>query len=459
MNSYGKGGDVSIERTFLKIKRLYEGNTMKKLFFILMLSVLMVGLPTIAQDGANCDIDAPAEQTEINMIGWSFAITDFYAEELQACNDVDNLVVNANLLASTDALEQVRLALSTGGDSPFEIVHGANGEVGDWGSQGWLLPLNDLIEQYREEYNLDDIPETVWEVGTLDGNIYGIPIVSNTLHTIYRTDVFEELGLVPPETYEDVINICNEIGIDNTDWDMPFYIDLSRPRGWELEFFMVLRALGGDYLDENNMPIFNDEEGLEAVELMVEVAEACIGPDGFALSLNDAEVGMQLGTIPSTKIWASRAANMSDPERTDPELLDFISYAPAPRVTEDGPRAGSAWNDFYFIPANVTVDPELIFQVIMEAVDMESQQRAAAIGSPTRVSSSDFGGSYLPAANQTIAEGIGNYDKNPAINIVIAKLSEFLPLVATGDLTPQEALDAAADAYIEEATAQGYITN
>ena len=431
---------------------------MKKLLAVLVLMLVMVGFPTIAQDEASCNIDPPAENTEINMIGWSFAITDFYAEELQACNEVDNLVVNANLLASTDALEQVRLALSTGGDSPFEIVHGANGEVGDWGSQGWLLPLNDLIDQYREEYNLDDIPETVWEVGTLDGNIYGIPIVSNTLHTIYRTDVFEEMGLTPPETYEDVVNICNEIGIDNRDWDMPFYIDLSRPRGWELEFFMVLRAMGGDYLDENNMPIFNGEEGLQSVELMVEVADACIGPDGFTLGLNEAEVGMQLGTIPSTKIWASRAANMSDPERTAPELMDLISYAPAPRVTEDGPRAGSAWNDFYFIPATVTVDPELIFQVIMEAIDTESQQRAAEVGSPTRISSADFGGPYLPAANQTIAEGIGNYDKNPAINIVIAKLSEFLPLVSTGDLTPQEALDSAADAYIEEATAQGFIT-
>ena len=383
----------------------------------------------------------------------------FYAEELDACNEVDNLVVNTNLLASTDALEQVRLALSTGGESPFQIVHGANGEVGDWGAQGWLMPLNDLIEQYWDEYDLGDIPETVWEVGTFEGNIYGVPIVSNTLHTIYRVDVLEELELDPPETYEDVIALCEAIGIDNTDWDMPYYMDLSRPRGWELEFFMVLRALGGDYLDENNMPIFNGDEGIEAVELMVRVADACIGETGFTFGLNEGEVGLQLGTIPATKIWASRAANMSDPERTLPELFDLIAYAPAPRVTEDGPRAGSAWNDFYFIPATNTVDPEIVFQVIMEAVDAESQQRAAAVGSPTRTSAAEFGGPYLPAANTTIAEGIGNYDKNPAVNIVITKLGEFLPLVGTGDLTPQEALDMAAEAYVEEATAQGFIAD
>ena len=58
---------------------------------------------------------------------------------------------------------------------------------------------------------------------------------------------------------------------------------------------------------------------------------------------------------------------------------------------------------------------------------------------------------------KTIAEGIGIYDKDPAVGIVRAKLGEFLPLVGTGEMTAQEALDAAAAAYVEEATAQGYI--
>ena len=171
-------------------------------------------------DPAACHVDAPAEAVEINMIGWSFPITDFYAEELEKCNEVENLTVNTNLLAGADAQEQVRLALSAGGDSPFDIVHGANGQVAEWGAPGWLMPLNDLVDKYRDEYNLDDIPQTVWDGVTLDGNIYGIPMVGNTLHTIYRQDVFDELGLEVPETYADVIEICNTIGLDNPDWDV-----------------------------------------------------------------------------------------------------------------------------------------------------------------------------------------------------------------------------------------------
>jgi len=75
----------------------------------------------------------------------------------------------------------------------------------------------------------------------------------------------------------------------------------------------------------------------------------------------------------------------------------------------------------------------------------------------TRLAVNEYGGPYLTAANQTIAEGIGIYDKDQAVGIVRAKLGEFLPLVGTGEMTPQEALDAAAEAYTEEAKAQGFI--
>jgi len=406
-------------------------------------------------DPTECNLDPPAEPVEINMIGWSFPITDYYADELKKCDKVENLTVNTNLLSSSDAQEQVRLALSSGGDSPYDIVHSANAGVAEWAAVGWMMPLNDLIDKYRDEYNLDDIPQAAWDGATIDGQIYGVPIVGNTLHLIYRQDIFDDMGIAVPDTYDDVIAMCNTIGLDNPDYDMPFTINLSAGWAWEIEFFQMLRAYGGDYIDENNNATFNGEEGVKAVNKLIEIADACMGPDGYSFSLNDQEVAVQLGTLPATNMWASRAANMSDPDRTD--LVDVISYAPAPRATADGPRAGSAWNDFYMIPATTTNDPDLIFRIIMEAADARSQKDAAKVGMATRLSAAEFGGPYMPAANQTITEGIGSYDKKPAIGIVRAKMGEFLPLVGTGEMTAQEALDAAAEAYTEEAKAQGYI--
>ncbi|NQS91092.1 MAG: extracellular solute-binding protein, partial [Chloroflexi bacterium] len=405
-------------------------------------------------DPTECNLDAPAEEVEINMIGWSFPITDFYAEEVAKCDKVENLTVNTNLLANDDAREQVRLALSAGGDSPYDIVHGANSQVGAWAGVGWMMPLNDLVDKYWDEYNLGDIPEKAWEGATIDGQIYGVPIVGNTLHLMYNQDIFDEFGIDVPDTYDEVIDACNTIGLDNPDYDVPFTITLSAGWAWEIEFFQMLRAYGGDYLNEDSTAAFNSEAGVNAANKIAEVADACMGDVGYSMGNNDIEVAVQLGTLPFTNLWASRGANMEDPDRTD--LVGVIKFAPAPRATVDGPRAGSAWNDYYMIPANTTNDPDLIFRIIMEAADERSQRDAAELGMTTRLAVAEYGGGYLPAASQTIAEGIGIYSTNPANGIAVSKLSEFLPLVGNGEMTAEEALNAAAEAYNQEATDQGY---
>ena len=406
-------------------------------------------------DPTECNLDAPSEEVEINMIGWTFPITDFYADELAKCDKVENLTVNTNLLANDAAREQVLLALSAGGDSPYDIVHGANGQVGEWAGVGWMLPLNDLVDKYWDEYNLGDIPEKAWEGATIDGQIYGVPIVGNTLHLHYNQDIFDEFGIDVPDTYDEVIEACNTIGLDNPDYDVPFTITLSAGWAWEIEFFGMLRAFGGNYLNEDSTAAFNSEAGVNAVNKIAEVADACMGPVGYSMGNDAIEVAVQLGALPFTNLWASRGANMEDPDRTD--LVGVIKFAPAPRATVDGPRAGSAWNDYYFIPANVTNDPDLIFRIIMEAADERSQRDAAELGMTTRLAVAEYGGGYLPAASQTIAEGIGIYSTNPANGIARSKLGEFLPLVGSGEMTAEEALNAAAEAYNLEATEQGYI--
>jgi sorbitol/mannitol transport system substrate-binding protein len=405
---------------------------------------------------ANCNITAPAEPTTVNMIGWAFPITEFYAGELEKCNEVENLQVNTQLLDSSSAQEQVRLALSGGGKSPYAIVHGANAQLVEWGSQGWMMPLNDLVEKYWDEYDLGDIPQTAWDGATFDGKIYGIPMVANTLHLMYRGDLFEQYGIAVPETYDDVMAACDVLW-DDASIDVPFTINLHAGWAWEIEFFHFLRSFGGDYLNDDNTPAFNGPEGVAALTKMKEVADRCMGPEGITYSVDDVEIGLETGRLAAANLWASRAANMDDPDKSD--FVGVIQFAPAPRPNPDGPRGGSSWNDYYMIPATTDVDPELAFQVIMEAVDLESQTQAAEFGIVTRnkVAEAGVGGRYLPAAMQTIAEGVGIYEPNPAIALVRSALGNNLPLVGTGEMTPEEALNKAAEDYLSEARDQGFV--
>lgn len=429
---------------------------MKKLRVLLIVLALAFGVTSFAQSG-ECNVPAPATPTQINMIGWTFPILDFYAAELAKCSSVENLTVNVQLLASADAQSEMRLAAGSQGASPYDIIHGSNAFIGEMASLGWLLPLNDLIEQFSEEYDLNDIDAANFAAASQNGIIYGIPIVVNTQHFYYNTEILEAAGIEPPQTYTEVIAACEAMDTRALDIDFAFAMVLSAGWAWQLEWVNMFNAFGGELLDADNMPIFNNEVGVESLELMIDLVNACMGEDGLTLSTDDLQAGLANGSIAMGHMWASRAAMMDDEELSD--VVGKIEFAPALFPTADQTiRAAIAWGDFLAIPATSAVDPELAFRIIMEAADLESQIAATAFGLVPRSSADAFAPRYSAAALQTIAEG-GPATSNPAQAILNAALGQFLPRVVLGELTAQEALDAAAALYIEEATAQGFISN
>jgi multiple sugar transport system substrate-binding protein len=427
---------------------------MKKFMVLLAALAILAGVPVLAQDVGSCNAPAPAEATEVTMIGWTFPILDFYAAEIGACGEVENLDVVTQLLASADAQSQMRLAASGGGASPYDIIHGSNNFINEMAAQGWLLPLNELIEANSEAYGLDDMDASVYAAVTQDGNIYGVPIVINTQFFYYNTAILAAAGIEPPQTYEDVIAACEAMDEDALGIDFSFGMVLSAGWAWSLEWFNIYSALGGQLLDENNMPVFNDEIGVAALDVMTRVVDACMGEDGLLLSTDDLQAGIANGSIAMGHMWASRAAMMDDEELSD--VVGLIEFAPALYPAEGSLRAAIAWADYLAIPATSEVDPAVAFSIIMEAADADSQAAATSLGLVPRNSASGSAPRYANAALQTIAEG-GPVSTNPARAIADTALGQFLPMVATGEMTAQEALDAAAELYTTEATTQGFI--
>ena len=430
---------------------------MRYMRFLLVVSLVALVVPvsgsTLAQEDVTCNVPAPEETANVSFLGWSFDIMDFYAEELEACGQVENIDVSVQFLEPSGVDEAMRLALSSGTDSPYDIVHGANIQMIEWGNEGWLLPLDDLIEEYGEAYNLDDIPANAFEGATIDGQIYGIPVTSNTLHLAYRADLFEQYDLDVPTNYDEVIEACDVLDEDPS-IDLPFTMDLSAGWAWEIEYLAFARSYGASYLDEEGYPVWNSPEGVAALTKMKDVVDACMGPLGLTYGYEANEVAMNNGALAFTHIWAGNTISMNDPERSD--FADEIAFAPAAAPNPDGALGGSTWNDYYVIPVTTTNDPELLFQMIMEALDRESAERGAEFGIVTRTSVEE-GVPSLEATNETIANGIGIYEPRPEVVLAQIALSNHLAFVGTGEKTPQEALDDAAAEYIVEATAQGYL--
>lgn len=403
-------------------------------------------------DPTACNVDAPAEAAEINMIGWTYPIVDYFAEELEKCNDVENIEVNTQALDSGSAHEQIKLALAAGGESPYDIIMTTEADIHEYNAEGWLLPLNDLIEKYGEEYNIAEIAGL--DSHAVDGVIYGIPLELNTMHFFYRPDLLDQYELEVPNTWDDVIANCGVLQ-EEASIDLPFTMNLHAGWAWRIEFNNMLGAFGGEQLNADRTPAFNGPEGVQAMEKILEVIDACMGEEGLTYSIDDSQVGMATGGLAMAHTWASRAASMDDPEFSN--FVGEIGFAPAPRAVEGGPHGAPFGGASYAIPANSAVDADLLFRVIMESVDYRSQLEASELGIASRASVSEASDArYLPAVFEIVNDGL-SVAPDPAHGIMNAALGNWLPKAALGELSVQEILDGAAEEYLNEATAQGYI--
>ncbi len=399
-----------------------------------------------------CPIPNPAEEIEIDAMGWEFPIITAYADELEDCAE-GNYSFNLQFLDSTEARNAMTADAATGSPT-FELYQGSNAFISELANQGFLTPLNDLVDKYSEEYDLDAIDPAFWDLASLDGNIYAVPMVSNTMHLFYNEPVLTELGVDVPTNFDEAFAACEAIQAGG--YDVGFMYMLSAGWSWQIEFDSVLGSLGELPVDpETGAPNFNTEKGIEAANLLKDMWEQCGGDAAGTYSTDDIQAAFQTGEVVLGHTWASRAAAMDDPEAST--VVGEVQFAPALSTGGDV-LAAPAYIDGWGIPAGTPEEMiEPIFLAMLAATDAESQDAAAEFGLVTRAGASNSAGPRDgEAAAVSLVDGRGADLTHPAAGIARAKLGEALVTILDGT-SVEDALAAAEEAYLAEAGDQGLL--
>ena len=400
----------------------------------------------VSMISGDCSIPNPADEVELDILGWEFPITTAYAEEFEDCEE-GNYAINYQFLDSAAAQEQMKLDAATGSPE-FEIYQGSNSFLLELANSGALMPLNDLIAKYGAEYDLGSIDQSFLDFVSIDGNIYGVPAVSNTMHVFYNEPVLSDLGVDVPTTFAEALEVCPTI--QEAGYDVGFIYNLSAGWAWRIEFDAILGSLGVDPVDRlTGEPNFNSPEGVEAANILKDMWETCGGSAGGSYSLDDIQAAFQTGEIVLGHTWASRAGAMDDPEASSE--VGNIQYAPA--LSVDGSiLAAPAYVDGWGIPTGT--DPALvedIFLAIAAATDLESQETAAEFGLVTRAGVSHPNGPRdAVAAEASLVNGKGPDLSHPAAGIARAKLGDALIQILDG-ASVEDVLAEAETAYLDEA--------
>jgi putative aldouronate transport system substrate-binding protein len=130
--------------------------------------------------------------------------------------DTLNIQFKFESAPSSNAEDKKKLILASG-DYPSVFLSGnfSQSEQIDYGKQGVLIPLNDLIEEYGNEIKraLEEDTDLKAAITAPDGNIYALPDINDCFHCWYSQKMWinklwlDKLGLPMPKTTEDFFNV------------------------------------------------------------------------------------------------------------------------------------------------------------------------------------------------------------------------------------------------------------
>ena len=450
-----------IGASFFVIEPIHKYLIMKKLsYYKVLLLALLTGASLLfsSHSYAACESPTPSKRTTLNILSNSFPSINYLAEQMESCSK-DNLRIRAKL--TTDHLELKRLALSAPGKPTYQIVQLANSQFLEYVQRGWLAPITQYVKQYKSRYNFDDIPESMWEAATYNGEIYAIPVQQNLQHFFYRKDLFDKHNIKVPQNYGDVLKAAAKLQKNEPGMRHP--ITQAFGRGWNLatEFTNIYVSMGGEFFDDDLNPVFHkDRAGRNAIKLMSDMLPY-MSPNALSLSTDDVMVAFQQSQAAMGNVWASRAANMDDDKVS--QVVGKVQFASAPFARRRGIPAATGWWDGYAIPANVPAsERDLIFQVIASSTDEESMRGAGGLAFFSRESITTQPdlvrkNRYWPALLETTKKGAVPFPGSPYFNIVHTALGTAVADALAGDLSARDALDRAAQEYTKEATAKGLI--
>lgn len=140
-----------------------------------------------------------------------------------------------------------------------------------------ITPVNlamrgELVALNNQKYNIDDIysqfPEAAWAPFYYQNGLYALPETMVFDVLFYRTDIFEELNIEPPETWEDFYKVLKVIQSNNLLVAVPEINSATAGVSASIGMFdkFLLQNGGTYYTEDNSKTAFDNKVAINAFE-------------------------------------------------------------------------------------------------------------------------------------------------------------------------------------------------
>ncbi len=235
-------------------------------FCVTILLVCFSFFPTKAQQPVNLNVLMSASESQ----RWKPYVEQFNQE---------NPDINLKMIEGPTATNQIEDLYTSSfllGNSPYDLVYMDIIWVPKFAAAGWLRDISEALPEDRlSQFMTGDL-----EGGKYQGKLYRIPLRSGGGMLYYRKDWLEAAGYKPPETFEELIEIAQDLqekGVAKWGyvWQGKQYEGLSAM------FVEILQGSGAFWVNPDTLEVGLDQpEAIEAVKFLLKTLETGISPPG-----------------------------------------------------------------------------------------------------------------------------------------------------------------------------------
>jgi len=227
-----------------------------------------------------------------------------------------------------DMYKKNLLALSTGGRYDVLFL-----------DEPWIPPLSEFLAPLDERlrgFDMQDFIPTTVPSGAFQGKQYALPVDPNVQLLVYRKDLFEQKGLKPPATWDELLATAKAFH-DPAKQQYGIAITASSDIQTSLYLLLSMWSYGAELVDSQGRGGADTPAGRKGGEVFLELLKYT-PPNVRSYTFADVNKAIQLGQAAMAIQWASGAKPMEDPSRSS--VAGKLGYAVVPKAVRQTPMRG-----------------------------------------------------------------------------------------------------------------------
>ncbi|KAA9089318.1 extracellular solute-binding protein [Microbacterium radiodurans] len=394
-----------------------------------------------------CDYSAPDSATTVNVLAYNSSAIDPFTDTMVSSCSKDDVTVKHDPIDFGGQVTKTTATLA-GDTGTYDIVETYGFVIPGLATDEKLVPLDDLFDKYADEYGLNEISESMRTGMSYDGKLYALPMQAQMFVMAYRADVFEDLGLDVPTTFDDVVAAAEAIRAAGT-MQYPIALPWLATADVTTSFQAAMNSLGADFVDEAGDVTLDTPEAQQALEGMLALVPY-MDPQVTTFDQPKVQQQMYNGTAAMSIMFSGRMNDLT--LDTNSNLADSFAFAAPPKLDADAPYAYNRLSiDGWSIPFNTQLDHDMLFVMMASAVSEDASKASVPAAYPAREGMVTADNSpYGEAANDSIAAAMP-----PVVSPILADLTnEIRPIlvqVLSGNLSVEDGMtqmQAAGEAFV-----------